>query len=150
MKITVFAAALLSAVSAIAQAPSDRGQVQKQLLQVEHDIATAQNTCDFDYFAKVEAEEFIFTDAQGGLTTRAEDLATAKDCKPKQDKHEFDDVRVMSFPATAVINARHTISGERNGKPFRVQTRLTDVFVWRDGRWQVVAGHSSRIPQKQP
>jgi preprotein translocase subunit Sec63 len=25
------------------------------------------------------------------------------------------------------------------------QTRFTDVFVWRDGRWQIVAGHSSRI-----
>ena len=25
------------------------------------------------------------------------------------------------------------------------QTRFTDVFVWRDGRWQIAAGHSSRI-----
>jgi hypothetical protein len=26
------------------------------------------------------------------------------------------------------------------------RSRFTDVFVWRDRRWQLVAGHSSRIP----
>lgn len=149
MKITIFVAVCFAALSAFAQAPSGHDQVQQQLLRIEQEIGRAQNTCDFDYFAAIEADEFIFTDSQGGLTTRTEDLATAKDCKPKNDKHEFDDIRVMVFPGTAVINARHTISGDRNGKPIRVQTRLTDVFVWRNGRWQCVAGHSSRIPQKQ-
>jgi hypothetical protein len=46
------------------------------------------------------------------------------------------------------VTARVTISGKnKEGKPFTRQSRFTDVFVWRDGRWQIVAGHSSSIPE---
>ena len=41
-----------------------------------------------------------------------------------------------------------TIDGTgRDRKPVHRLSRFTDVFVWRDGRWQIVAGHSSRIPE---
>jgi hypothetical protein len=38
----------------------------------------------------------------------------------------------------------------KDGKEVTSQSRFTDVFVWRDRRWQIVAGHSSRIRQTQP
>ena len=127
--------------------PSERaGDLQKQLLDIEAKVAAANNACDYDYFRQIEAEEFIFIDSQGTVTNKAEDLSGEKDCKKKEYKSEFDEPRLLQYPGVAVLNARHTISGERDGKPFRVQTRFTDIFVWRDGRWQMVLGHSSRIP----
>ena len=150
MKKLLFLPLLMFAVSVFAQsaAPTDRAEIQQQLLRIEEQTAKANNGCDYDFFRKIEAAEFIFTDSQGNVITREEDLAGEKDCKPKDDAHEFDEPRLIVSPGAAVLNARHTMSGQRNGKPFRVQTRFTDVFVWRDGRWRMVAGHSSRIPQK--
>ena len=140
---------LISAVST-AQTPDRAADLQKQLLDIEAKVAAANNACDYDFFRRVEAEEFIFTDSQGTVTTRAEDLAGEKDCKQKDYKSEFDEPRLLQYPGVAVLNARHTISGEKDGKAFRVQTRFTDIFVWRDGRWQMVLGHSSRIPAPKP
>jgi len=33
-----------------------------------------------------------------------------------------------------------------DGKP-PLKSRFTDIFVYRDGRWQCVAGHESHFPQ---
>ena len=34
-----------------------------------------------------------------------------------------------------------------DGKP-PMKRRFTDIFVYRDGRWQCVAGHESHFPEK--
>jgi hypothetical protein len=34
----------------------------------------------------------------------------------------------------------------RKGSARPVKTRFTDIFVYREGRWQWVAGHESRFP----
>ena len=141
---------LLCSLCAVAQNPaaSDKG-VEKQLVEIEQKIAQANSTCDYNYFRTIEAEEFIFTDSQGNVTTRAEDLAGENDCQPNSDQHSFEEPRLIHSGNFAVLNAKQTITGQRNGKNFRVQTRFTDVFVWRAGRWQLLAGHSSRIPKKE-
>ena len=148
MKIPAFLAIVCFGLSAFAQAPSNRDQVQKQLLAIEDAIAVANNKCDYDYFRQIEAEEFLFTDAQGNVSTRTEDLAGEKDCKPRDVSRAVDEPRLILSGNTAVLSARSTISVEREGKPFKVQTRFTDVFLWRDNRWQLIAGHSSRIPTR--
>jgi len=137
------------AVAQKATPPPSREQVETQLLTIEQNIARANSTCDYDYFRKIEAEEFIFTDSQGNVTTRAEDLAGEKDCKIHNDQHLVDEPRLLLEGNIAILSARSTLTGLRNGKDVHVETRFTDVFVWRDGRWQLVAGHSSRIPPKK-
>ena len=141
---------LFSARCALAQknVPTSREQVERQLLAIENEIGRANSTCDYAYFRKVEADEFIFTDAQGNVITKTEDLAGEKDCKPHDDQHVVDEARLLLEGNVAVLSARSTLTGQRSGKDVRAQSRFTDVFVWRDGRWQLVAGHSSRIPKK--
>lgn len=38
--------------------------------------------------------------------------------------------------------------GTENGRPV-IKNRFTDIFVYREGRWQCVAGHESRLPEPQ-
>jgi len=149
MRIVFPGTLLLFTLSAFAQTPAKSSDTQRQLIDIEKKIASANNECDYEYFRQIEAKEFIFTDSGGHVTTREEDLAGEKDCKKTDYKHDFDDVKLLRYPQFAVLNARHVISGQRNGKDFHVSTRLTDVFIWRDGRWQLIAGHSSRIPAQQ-
>jgi hypothetical protein len=65
--------------------------------------------------------------------------------------YDLDETKISLYDKTAVFTARVTISGKnKEGKPFTRRSRFTDVFTWRDGRWQIVAGHSSRIPEPKP
>jgi hypothetical protein len=51
--------------------PGSSELVKADLLRIEREIGRANFDCDYKYFAQVEGEEFIFTDASGGVTTKA-------------------------------------------------------------------------------
>ena len=136
----------LMTVAALAIAQTD-SVVLRELLQIENEIGRANRECDYKYFAYIEAEEFIFTDANGGVTTREQDLATEKDCRKADYRSEVDEPRLSRHGDVAILNARNSVFlKDRDGQPVIRRNRFTDVFVRRDGRWQLVSGHSSRIP----
>jgi hypothetical protein len=117
------------------------------LIRIEQEIGRANLDCDFKYFDRVEAEEFIFTDAAGSVTDKKQDMAGEKDCHKSNGTYDVDDTAVRLYGQTAVVAGRVTVTRKNDeGKTLTRRTRFTDVFVWRDGRWQLVAGHSSRIP----
>jgi hypothetical protein len=43
--------------------PGTPGQIKDELIRIEHEIGRANLQCDYHYFERIEAEEFIFTDA---------------------------------------------------------------------------------------
>jgi hypothetical protein len=123
-----------------------QGRVE-DFLRIEQEIGRANRECDYDYFRRIEANEFIFTDANGTVTTRADDLAGEKDCRKADYEQVIDEPRLLLYGAVAVFNARNTIRTRgKDGQPVLHRNRFTDIFVWRDGRWQLVSGQSSQIP----
>jgi ketosteroid isomerase-like protein len=141
----LFPAAALAQHSAEPSATPDH--VRREIMAVEERIGQANFECDYKFFASVEAPEFIFTNSAGGVTTRAEDLAGEKDCRPSKGTYQLDDVRIMTLGTVVVFNALATTTTMKpSGERLARTQRFTDVLVRRDGRWQLVAGHSSRVP----
>jgi hypothetical protein len=155
MKTTLVACALACAslVPAAAQTSNKKAdkdeRARQELTQLERDIGTANVKRDAAFFERVEADEFIFTDANGGMTLKKEDVDSVKAPANPDSKlvsYEVDDVKVSLYGKTAVVTGHVAQKGIYKGQEWTGQSRFTDVFVWRDGRWQIVAGHSSRIP----
>jgi ketosteroid isomerase-like protein len=152
--------ALAAAVSSLAvgqtashKASGKEERSKLELMQLERDIGRANVSRDYAFFDRVEAEEFTFTDSGGSVTTKKEDLEGVKSAANPDSKllsYEVDDLKVMLYGKTAVVWGRSTLKGINKGQEWTGQSRFTDVFIWRDNRWQIVAGHSSRIrpPQK--
>jgi ketosteroid isomerase-like protein len=131
--------------------PGKDEQARQTLMQIERDIGKANVSRDYAFFDRVEADEFIFTDSSGGVTTKKEDLESVKGPANPNSKllsYEVDDMKVMLYGKMAVVTGRSTLKGTNKDVAWTSQSRFTDVFVWRDDRWQLVAGHSSRIRQK--
>lgn len=123
-------------------------RTRNDLMQLERDIGKANIENDYAFFERVEAEEFIFTDAGGGVTTKKQDLEGLKQPANPDVKlvaYDVDEMKVMLYDKTAVVTGRVTTKRMVKGAPVTGQSRFTDIFVWRQGRWQLVAGHSSRI-----
>lgn len=59
--------------------------------------------------------------------------------------YEFTDVRVHVYGETAVMRSRYKQSATVFGTDRSGEMLVTDVWVKRDGRWQVVARHASFI-----
>ena len=129
----------------------EQSKVEAELLQLERDIGEANIKRDKGFFERVEADEFIFTDSGGGITTKAEDVASLD--KPagefKLISYLVDEMKVSIYGKTAVVTGRTTTTSRGKDHEVTNKSRFTDVFVKRDGRWQLVAGHSSRIREPQ-
>jgi len=129
----------------------NQSKIEAELMQLERDIGQANIKRDKAFFERVEADEFIFTDSGGGTTTKAEDVASLD--KPagefKLVSYEVDEMKVMIYDKTAVVTGRATTKSQGKDREIISRSRFTDVFVKRDGRWQIVAGHSSRIREPQ-
>jgi Domain of unknown function (DUF4440) len=145
----------LAAFAAFAQAASTadgkQSKAELDLMQLERDIGAANIRRDKAYFERVEAEEFLFTDSAGGVTTKAEDVASLD--KPAGDfkllSYAVDDMKVHIYGKAAVVTGSVTTTSHGKDRDVVSRTRFTDTFVKRDGRWQIVAGHSSRIREPQ-
>ena len=149
MKIVVVTSLLFATAAFAAGLKGTPQQIQQELTTIENEVLHANETCDRKVFERVEAEEFIFVDSRGGITTRQEDLDGMKDCKPKELRPELADIRVQVHGETAIFNAKLTETVHKaDGTTASGTFRFTDVFVWRDGRWQMVLGQSTRIPAK--
>ena len=129
---------------------STADQTKQALMQLERDIGKANIERDYAFFDRVEADEFIFTGSDGSLLNKQEDLKGLKEpANPDVTllAYDVDEMNVLLYEKTAVVTGRVTTKRRYKGAESSSQSRFTDVFVWRDGRWQIVAGHSSRLPK---
>ena len=124
-------------------------KTEAELMQIERDIGQANIRRDKAYFDRIEADEFIFTGSNGGLTTKAEDLAGLDEPvgDVKLTGYDVDEMKVKVYGRTAVVWGRVTSTYKGKDRESVSRTRFTDVFIKRNGRWQIVAGQSSRIPE---
>ena len=130
---------------------SHEDRTKQDLMQLERDIGKANVERDYAFFDRVEADEFIFTGADGSLLTKKDDLKGLKEpANPDFTllAYDVDEISVLLYEKVAVVTGRVTQKSRHKGAEVNSQTRFTDVFVSRDGRWQIVAGHSSRIPKR--
>src|SRR5436190_3453994 len=99
------ALALLLSLSSAAFASNSTEKTKKTLLDIETHVGKANLACDYDFFGKVEAEEFFFTDPSGKVTTREKDLAGEKGCKKHEGTYILAEPRVLIYGTTAVVSA---------------------------------------------
>lgn len=128
-----------------------QSKIEAELMQLERDIGEANIRRDKTFFESVEANEFIFTDSGGGITTKAEDVASL-DKPPGEFKlvsYIVDEMKASVYGKTAVVTGRTTTVSRGKTREITNKSRFTDVFIKRDGRWQIIAGHSSRIREPQ-
>ncbi len=106
---------------------------------VRHDVAAV---------ARLEADDIVITAPDGQIVTKSQDLESTKSGKEIYDPNPtFDDMKVRVYGNTAVSTFRITVTGSTDGKPFTRGLRVTNVWVKKNNRWQVVAAHFSNLAE---
>ncbi len=90
---------------------------------------------------RILAAEYALMASGIGEMPRAKWLASLDDYVV--DSYEFNDVRVHVYGETAVMRSRYRQTATLFGEDRSGEMLVTDVWVKRDGRWQVVARHTS-------
>jgi ketosteroid isomerase-like protein len=116
----------------------------RELERIEQQLAAAWKAGDCAGWGALLAPEWSVTHVTAAILTKAEALAMCKAPRQTQEDHRIDDLSVRVFGDSAIVTGRNTVSTGGTA-PTTLRLRFTDVFVRRDGRWQAVATHATRL-----
>ena len=136
----VFAAAM-----AAARPPED---VAQALMKLENDWAKAGLAGDTAALEKMLASDYVYTNPEGGMSTRADTLSAMKSGATKYDIFTVSDMKVHVYGDAAVVTGTGHTKGKEDGKPIDDTVRFTDTWVKQGGNWVCVATHVTRLPKK--
>jgi ketosteroid isomerase-like protein len=106
-----------------------------------HDVAALERLLSKDF-------TLIGSDASVQPRSQAFDEVRAGD--PAYDEFRNHDMTARVYGDVAVVQGITSLAGQSGGHAFALDVRFTDVLVKRDGRWQIVTSHATRIaPARQ-
>jgi hypothetical protein len=143
---------LLGLVLALAAA-GEASAAQRTPVQSDQDILIglergwndAFYTGDVAFIEGLLADEFIATYDDGTRGDRKRELALAAAFNQQVQSAVQDDFIVRVFRDAAVVWFTLHIVGTRQGQRSELTLQYTDVWIFRDGRWQCVSTQSTRV-----
>ncbi len=133
----------LSLPALAADCPKNQPKTEATLISLENTWADALSRKDADTVACLVANEFEDADVDGSLKTRAETLAHIPQRKPGTNRLSEMRAHVEgNFGFTRGLAELVDASGK-----IVARVRFTDVFTYRDGRWQALAGQETLLGQ---
>src|SRR5688572_9262701 len=120
---------------------------EQTLTDLQGDWMDAWQRQDRQALEAILAPEFTLTSARTDqIVDRAGWLALLD--RVANESFEYTDFRIDVFGDAAVVRSRLSQVARVDDRPWDATFMLTDVWIRRDGRWQVVARHSSTPPAK--
>lgn len=130
-------------LTAFLQAQGQKNTDASKLVALENAWNQAQLHHDAEALETLVANDFVYTDYDGAVMSRAAFLKDLKDPAFHATLITNDDVKVHMYPTGAVVFGSYHTKGTYHGKPLDHRGRFTDTWIYRDKGWQCVASHTN-------
>lgn len=127
-------------------------RAEDEVRRLERQWLDAYEQNDAVAMERIVADDFTITFPNGGMQTKPQLMAMVRaPRRAGQPRMKFytDGVQSRAYGDTVILVGRVTTEYEREGKTVREQSRYTDTYVRRGGRWQVVASHLSNVGESK-
>jgi uncharacterized protein (TIGR02246 family) len=128
-------------------------KAEEEARNLERQWLDAYERHDSQAMTRIVADDFIITFPNGTMQSKLQLMQMIANPNPTAPKMHFytEDVKSRSYGDTVILMGRVVTEYERDGKKVKEQSRYTDTYVRRNGRWRVVASHLSNVeePRKQ-
>lgn len=134
-------------------AQSAAGNAEQEIETLNNQWVEALTRRDAAALERIMADNYMATNADGSVMTRAQILENMRG--PAASGMAFqsitaEDGRVQVLGDTAIFTGRVVSRGQSQGQAFTSTERMTITYVRRDGRWQPVALHATRVEPAGP
>src|SRR5881398_980123 len=138
---------MLRSTASIMSSERDR-DAEKEILEVESKFGEAMIQNDAEAIGRILSDDWIIIDPDGGVIDKSRFLAVIRSGALKHEAMDSEDIRVRTYPNTAIVSAVTSTKTDYLGKEFKTRERATDVFVKKDGLWQCVLTHLTTFTKK--
>jgi ketosteroid isomerase-like protein len=140
---------VLIASSAVAQTANSQvspGKNEQQVLEAEKSRFDVMLKGDADALSSFLADELTYTHTTGRTDTKSSFVTSLKSGAVKYQAIEPEDRAVHVYGDAAVVTGQAKLKVVAGAQELSFRVRYTEVCVRRDGRWQLVAWQSTRLP----
>ena len=114
--------------------------LENEWLGSEHDAAALE---------RILAPDFVHPVATGDFLTKAQHIYySTKYLPPANLKQRFEQMSVRVYGDVGIVNGIVVTSDEHGQEVDK--TIFTDVFAYRDGRWQAINAQENRVEKRPP
>jgi hypothetical protein len=123
-----------------------RDDVSGQLCKLENDADKAYIAHDRQFLSNLFADEFVHTNFRGSTVDKSAEMDFFTSPKLTMKAAVVDHCVAHKYGRAAVVTGINTWTDAIfNGSDLSGAYRFTRVYVHRQGRWQIVASHFSKI-----
>jgi ketosteroid isomerase-like protein len=131
--------------------------IEQQILSHEDQLIHAKRTLDTDSLDRIYADDVMMTgvlgeptcskaaiidEAKRGIAQRDSAIATGKSI---QTSGRNEDMKIIAYADAAIASYRFVVQFKGENLDIDRRYRTTNVWVKRQGRWQIVAAHTSLV-----
>ena len=130
-------------ITGLGIAAQQGGAVEQDLMKLErlwNNVPPDRATLE-----QLLADDFSYTHSTGVMSNKTQEIADTMSSQWTSSR--TDDMKVRVFGDVGIVTGRQTLEGTSKGYVSGPR-RFTDVFVKRNGKWQVVAGQTTLLQAK--
>ena len=96
---------------------------------------------------RLYADDYRYIHSNGTVANKSQDIAASLSPDQAWTAYKSDDLKVRTYGDVAVVTGVSTLTGSAKGFASGAR-RFTEVWVRRNGGWQIVGGQSTLVPAK--
>ena len=125
------------------------GDVEQAVIKIEQELVDALLKGDTSAGERYMADKFVFVAPDGEVQRKSDFISDVKGGKLKMESSKNSDVKVVAADADmAVVTYKSVDKGTYDGRDISGEYRWMDVFMKRNGNWQIVASQGTEIVKR--
>lgn len=126
--------------------------VEKEIRKLEEALTQTEMKVDVDALDRIYADDIMVTAPIGICVDKPAVMTEIRQAAEKAvvGRYDKDELKVRAFGDTAVSSYRMTAEATFEGTEIKRQFCSTNVWMKRNGHWQIVARHTASLPGDTP
>ena len=145
LRLSAYTAVVIGSLIPSSVSTTQTTGVAQELMQIEHRLAKALVDRDLEIYSSILAADWTTIDLAGRVLSKSHVLKELASKDRQIEAASIDDIRVRELGDVAIVTGRTAATGSYKGQRSSVVLRFTDVFVKREGRWQVIASQGTQV-----
>jgi ketosteroid isomerase-like protein len=146
---TLLVIALVIAVMPVSEAtpprPQDQHSLESEIRAADTSRFRALTEGDLPALERALSDDLVYTHSNGWRQTKAELLASLRSGELVYHSFTSDNVKIQVLGTAVVVTGHAAIKARTKGQELNVSSLYLEVYVKRDGRWQLAAWQSTRL-----
>ena len=125
--------------------------VEREIVKLEDELTQTEMRVDVEALNRIYADDIMVTAPIGICVDKPAVMTEVRQAasKAKIEKYDKDDLKVRAYGDTAVTSYRITAKAKFEETEINRQFCITNVWMKRDGNWQIVARHTANLEREK-